>query len=76
MAGVLGSRPSVRTHKEAKAVGAGRPYVGGRLELCAVLGEQLRSTALPQPASGTHTEVARRHFAFLESFFSNFIEGT
>ena len=55
---------------------AGLPYDPGRLELFEILAEQLRSTGLPQPVSVTQTDVARRHFAFLESYFSNFIEGT
>jgi len=73
---ILNSRPSVLTTKQGKALVARLPYDPGRLELFEILAEQLRSTALPQPASVTPTDVARRHFAFLESYFSNFIEGT
>lgn len=73
---ILNSRPSVLTTKQGLALLAGLPYDAGRLELFEILAEQLRSTVLPQPVSVTPTDVARRNFAFLESYFSNFIEGT
>ncbi len=73
---ILNSRPSVLTTKQGKAMAAGLAFDPGRLELFEILAEQLRATPLPQPTSVTTTDVARRHFAFLESFFSNFIEGT
>ena len=68
---ILNSRPSVLSTKQGKARVAGLPYDPGRLELFEILAEQLRSTGLPQPVSVTQTDVARRHFAFLESYFSN-----
>ena len=73
---ILNSRPSVLTTQQGKALRAGLPYDTGRLELFETLAEQLRATVLPQPESVTFTDVARRNFAFLESYFSNFIEGT
>jgi hypothetical protein len=40
------------------------------------LAAELRAAPLRQPAEVTLTSQARTHFAFLESYFSNFIEGT
>lgn len=52
------------------------PYDPKRLALFEQLASQLRSTPLAQPAAVVQTEAARANFAFLESYFSNFIEGT
>ena len=59
-----------------KALVASIPYDAQRLALFERLAAALRSTPLRQPASVTRTDRARLHFAFLESYFSNFIEGT
>ena len=40
------------------------------------LAARLRAEPLPMPIAMITNDVARRHFAFLESYFSNFIEGT
>ena len=52
------------------------PYDADRLALFEKLAAQLRSTSLAQPKAVTKSERGRTHFAFLESYFSNFIEGT
>jgi hypothetical protein len=52
------------------------PYDSNRLELFEKLAATLRSTPMKQPQTVTKSERSRLHFAFLESYFSNFIEGT
>ena len=59
-----------------KAWAAGLPYDAARLALFERLAAALRETPLEQPAAVAQTEQARVNFAFLESYFSNFIEGT
>lgn len=73
---ILRSQPSVLTSKRGKALTAKIPYDSDRLALLESLAENLRTTPLPMPATVTHSDAARRHFAFIESYFSNFIEGT
>ncbi len=51
-------------------------YDAARLALFEKLAAALRETPLAQPAAVVRSERARAHFAFLESYFSNFIEGT
>lgn len=52
------------------------PYDAQRLALFEQLAAQLRTSTLVQPPAVAKTEAARANFAFLESYFSNFIEGT
>lgn len=73
---ILRSRPSVLTTRHGKAVTADIPYDSERLALFESLAQQLRATPLPMPQALVRSDAARRHFAFLESYFSNFIEGT
>ncbi len=73
---ILGTRQSRLTSAAGKARSAAVPYDAERLALFEQLASKLRSTALRQPASVIRSEKARVHFAFLESYFSNFIEGT
>lgn len=73
---ILNSRPSVLTTRQGMALAAGVPYDTGRLALLESLAAHLRSSPLPMPSTVTTTVEARRNFAFLESYFSNFIEGT
>ncbi|MDD5175162.1 MAG: Fic family protein [Sterolibacterium sp.] len=73
---ILGSRPSDLTTMAGKARTAPLPYDPDRLSLFEKLAVALRSTPLRQPAEVATTPQARTHFAFLESYFSNFIEGT
>jgi hypothetical protein len=79
--GLIGS--ILRTRQESqlrtpagKARAKGLAFDRHRLELFERLAAVLRETPLKQPASVVHSETARANFAFLESYFSNFIEGT
>ena len=73
---ILASRPSVLQTRQGKALAAGVPYDSHRLAVFEALAAQLRAQPLPMPAAVASTAQARRNFAFLESYFSNFIEGT
>ncbi len=73
---ILGTRQSRLTTVVGKALTAATPYDAERLSLFELLASKLRDGALKQPASVVHSDQARTHFAFLESYFSNFIEGT
>lgn len=74
--GVLCTRKTKMATIAGKAMVADIPYDANRLALFEKLASDLRSTPLRQPEIGVKTEQARVHFAFLESYFSNFIEGT
>jgi len=73
---ILGTRESKLISAAGKARTAHSPYDPDRLTLFENLASTLRATPLKQPASVTLSETARTNFAFLESYFSNFIEGT
>lgn len=73
---ILGTRESRLQSATGKARTAAIPYDAERLALLEKLAARLRDTPLIQPVSVTSTEAARANFAFLESYFSNFIEGT
>jgi len=73
---ILGTRASRLTTPEGRARTALMPYDAQRLALFEQLAAQLRSKPLAQPAAVALSETARANFAFLESYFSNFIEGT
>lgn len=73
---ILISRPSVLKTRQGMALAAGVPYDTGRLALFESLAAHLRSNPLPMPFAVATTAQAKRNFAFLESYFSNFIEGT
>lgn len=74
--GILGTRDSEMSTVTGKAMVAKIPYDANRLALFENLAQQLRSITLTQPPAVAKTEQARTNFAFLESYFSNFIEGT
>ena len=57
------------------AVAQGMPVDAARLALFEVLAAHLRREPLPRIESGV-TGVARQNFAFIESYFSNYVEGT
>jgi len=61
---------------KAKARRAVPPYDSDRMGLFETLAAHLRSTEFPRIPSVARSDAAKRHFAFLESYFSNFIEGT
>lgn len=74
---ILGTRSTHKlTTKAGKAKSAAMPYDHGRLALFEKFTERLRANPLPEVASPVKTTTARQNFAFLESYFSNFIEGT
>lgn len=73
---ILGSRRSELTTAAGKARTAPLPFDPERLALFEELAATLRSTSLRQPTEVATTPQARTHFAFLKSFFSDFIEGT
>jgi hypothetical protein len=73
---ILGTRKAVLITAAGKGLTAAIPYDAERLALFEKLASQLRTTPLPQSLNVTNTEKSRTHFAFLESYFSNFIEGT
>ena len=74
---LLGSRPAKRlTTAQALARAQGQPYDAERLALFEDLAGQLRNfpfADMPEPAQ---QGAARDLFAFVESYFSNYIEGT
>lgn len=73
---ILGTRKAALSTVKGRALASTIPYDADRLALFEKLAEHLRSTPLRQPPAVARTEQARAHFAFLESYFSNFIEGT
>jgi len=62
--------------RQARARAAGRPYDPVRLELFDALFAALNRDPLPDVADPATTPSARENFAFFESYFSNYIEGT
>lgn len=74
--GVLGTRKTAMLTAAGKAMAADIPYDAHRLALFEKLAQQLRAVPLKQPPEVAKSERSRTHFAFLESYFSNFIEGT
>lgn len=73
---ILGTRKADMQTEAGKALAATPPYDANRLALLEKLAAHLRATPLKQPAAVATTNPARVNFAFLESYFSNFIEGT
>lgn len=61
--------------KEGLAVMRGAPIDQERINRFEALAAHLRTEPLPRIES-TVTGVARQHFAFIESYFSNYVEGT
>lgn len=62
--------------KEGRNVAKGNPVDSERLERFEILAAKLRTQPLPRRLSTATDEPARSNFAFLESYFSNFVEGT
>lgn len=73
---ILGTRKTEMSTAEGRALVAAIPYDSKRLELFERLAVELRTRPLKQPVSVIKSERGRANFAFLESYFSNFIEGT
>lgn len=73
---ILGTKSAQLGTAAGKALAAGTPFDTDRLALFESLAAVLRVMPLWQKTSPSRTETARINFAFLESYFSNFIEGT
>ncbi len=77
MGALLGTHASkVLRGRQALARAAGQPYDPDRLVLFDTLFSRLRTEALPELMATAETGTARENFAFFESYFSNYIEGT
>ncbi|MEQ9107840.1 MAG: Fic family protein [Limnobacter sp.] len=73
---ILKTRESILTTAKGRAHTAALPYDADRLALFEHLAATLRSQPLQQADEAARSPQAMIHFAFLESYFSNFIEGT
>ncbi|MBP7781188.1 MAG: Fic family protein [Paludibacteraceae bacterium] len=74
---LLSTKPSgILTSKSAKARAQGEPYDSDRVRLFEVLFEALHNLPLPLIDEPNVENAAFRNFAFFESYFSNYIEGT
>ena len=77
MGALLGTHKSNKLRgKQALARAAGLPYDPDRLALFDTLFSSLRTETLPEVEATAEAGVARENFAFFESYFSNYIEGT
>lgn len=73
---ILQTRQSTLNTPRGRARTAPLPYDSERLALFETLAASLRAEPLQQAAEAAVTPQSMIHFAFLESYFSNFIEGT
>jgi len=74
---LLGTHGRGELHtRDGRLVAKGIPVDKERMERFEVLASHLRGAALPNIESGGQAGVARHHFAFVESYFSNYVEGT
>ena len=62
--------------KEGKLVAKGTPVDAERMARFEILAAKLRVEPLPHRSAIAVSDPARSNFAFLESYFSNFVEGT
>jgi Fic family protein len=70
------STHDARRVSRVAAAGGGHPLDTRRVELFDVLASHLRSRPLAGVADVAAGDVAVRHFALIEAYFSNYIEGT
>jgi len=77
VAALLGTRTKgeLRT-KAGQLVAQGTPVDRERLQRVEILANELRRAVLPRMKDVAATGLAKRNFAFFESYFSNFVEGT
>ena len=75
MGAILGTRPD-RKMATSKGAGRAKGYDAPRMDLFHKLVQVLKSNELQRLEGIAGTSPAMTHFAFLESYFSNFIEGT
>ncbi|HEX6018628.1 MAG TPA: Fic family protein [Burkholderiaceae bacterium] len=74
---LLGTRVARKlTARQALARATGRPYDAARVELFDSLFAALNREVFPAVPDPAPTGTARENFAFFESYFSNYIEGT
>ena len=74
---ILSTREAEMLQSEsAKAWAAGEPYDSQRIELFTLLFEHLVNKDFKHYIDINSTESAYKNFAFFESYFSNYIEGT
>lgn len=73
---LLGTRNASVSSRTAQARIAGAPIDTDRLETFTVLHEHLAGQILPAPPDPAPTGRGARHLAFLDAYFSNYIEGT
>ena len=74
---LLSTRPAdVLTSKAALARAAGEPFDSARIELFGSLLAKLNSIAFPDSPDPNASQSEFSTFAFFESYFSNYIEGT
>jgi hypothetical protein len=74
---MLSTRPSkLLTSDVAKSRALGLPYDPARISLFETLFRKLITTEFPMRAERNSSPNAFRNFAFFESYFSNYIEGT
>ena len=64
------------TTRRGVLLAKGTPADGERLDRFDLLAQHLRAAILPDYQSRLVTAVTRTHAAFLESYFSNYVEGT
>ena len=62
--------------KNGKRAAKGTPVDTGRMARFEILAARLRAEPLPHRSAIAVSDPARSNFAFLESYFSNFVEGT
>src|SRR5574344_2787649 len=74
---ILSTKPSgILTSASAQSRAQGEPYDSERIRLFGVLFEALHNSHLPLIDEPNVENAAFRNFAFFESYFSNYIEGT
>ncbi len=74
---LLGTRAAQNlSARQSLARAAGRPYDPGRLELFDTLFSALNREVFAAVTDPAPSGIARQNFAFFESYFSNYIEGT
>ena len=74
---ILSTKPSgILTSASAQARAQGEPYDSERIRLFGILFEALHNSHLPLIDEPNVENAAFRNFAFFESYFSNYIEGT
>ncbi|MCD8494458.1 MAG: Fic family protein [Burkholderiaceae bacterium] len=73
---ILGTREAEMSTLAGKGLAAKTPYDAQRLSRLEELAAALRATPLSESICPIKSQTGRVNFAFLESYFSNFIEGT